>query len=188
MTVASIPMLSATTRSIPIADAATPRMKFPPPTTMATCTPICLTSVTSWAIREATSGSTPNPCLPIRASPLSFTRMRLNTGRLMPSTRWQQLLSPGGAGPRALSDSVWPLTKTYRPRRHHTLPPCTSKHFSGAASRFRFAAASPTFSRENRLTLIFSPNLAILEAISSPTVCPLPPSLMKCCSYRQLSS
>src|SRR6516164_313998 len=80
MTVASMPMWSPTTRSKPAAEATTPRIKFPPPITMATSTPSLPISWTSSAMRAVTLGSTPKPWFPRRASPLSFSSTRLKTG------------------------------------------------------------------------------------------------------------
>src|SRR5215831_17596050 len=80
MIVASMPMWSPTTRSNPAAEATTPRMKLPPPITMATCTPCSRISLTSSPRRAATLGSTPKPWVPSRASPLSLSSTRLKTG------------------------------------------------------------------------------------------------------------
>src|SRR3977135_2706533 len=51
---------------------------FPAPTTMATSTPRARTSRTWWAIRSIWAGSVPYSRDPIRASPESFSRIRLN--------------------------------------------------------------------------------------------------------------
>ena len=76
ITVASIPIWSAATRSMSLA-AAIPRKMLPPPITMAVSTLVSWTSRISRAISEARLGSTPKPWLPPRASPLSFKRIRL---------------------------------------------------------------------------------------------------------------
>ncbi len=76
MTVASIPMLSPVTRSIPCVAAETPRMMLPPPITIAISTPRRATSATSSAMRATTAGSMPNAWPPRRASPDSFSRIR----------------------------------------------------------------------------------------------------------------
>ena len=76
MTVASIPMLSPVTRSMPCVAAETPRMMFPPPMTMATSTPRRATSAISSARRSTTAGSMPKDWLPRSASPESFSRTR----------------------------------------------------------------------------------------------------------------
>src|SRR5262245_24052669 len=49
---------------------------LPPPITMAISTPRWWTSITSSAIWASVCGSMPYPTLPIRASPLSLSRMR----------------------------------------------------------------------------------------------------------------
>src|SRR3954465_13439156 len=80
MTVASIPMWSAATRSIPARASPAPRKIFPPPMTTAVWTPICTMSWSSPAIRLRTAGSTPYSTEPSSASPDSFTRMREKRG------------------------------------------------------------------------------------------------------------
>src|SRR5512143_2905400 len=99
MTVASIPMLSPVTRSMPCVSAETPRMMFPPPMTIATSTPRRATSAISSARRSTTDGSIPKDWLPRRASPESFSRIRRyrgatgspahrgDSGRELPATR-----------------------------------------------------------------------------------------------------
>jgi hypothetical protein len=74
--VASIPMLSPVTRSIPWVAAETPRMMLPPPMTIAVSTPRRHTSATSSAMRATTVGSIPNAWPPRRASPESLRRIR----------------------------------------------------------------------------------------------------------------
>src|SRR5438132_7888457 len=81
MTVASMPMWCAVTSSIPRrADMSAPRTRFPPPMTIATCTPCAVTSFTSCATRRSTAASRPARPSPERASPLSFNRMRSYLG------------------------------------------------------------------------------------------------------------
>src|ERR1035441_3912105 len=77
MTVASMPMWSAVTRSIFCAAAATPRKILPPPTTTAISMPAAATSATSRAKPLTFSESMPNDAAPANTSPLSFSRMRL---------------------------------------------------------------------------------------------------------------
>src|SRR5581483_2846762 len=75
------------------AAAATPRKKFPPPTTRPICTPPRATSATSSARLRTRSESTPNEPCPASASPLIFRRMRLYFGMLRRSLRlWSGLL------------------------------------------------------------------------------------------------
>src|SRR5436190_7331672 len=76
MTVASMPIWSAVTRSMVRAAAATPRKILPPPTTMPSCTPARTTSATSVASCRTRSASMPNVAAPAITSPLSFSRMR----------------------------------------------------------------------------------------------------------------
>src|SRR5260221_8926293 len=76
ITVASMPMWSAVTRSIFRAAAATPRKKLPPPTTTPTWMPARATSATSIANAFTRSASIPNFSSPAITSPLSFSRMR----------------------------------------------------------------------------------------------------------------
>src|SRR6185503_6806064 len=76
ITVASMPMWSAATRSIPRALPASPRKMLPPPSTMPTCTPNACTSPTSSAMRESTCSSMPCPASPASSSPESLSRMR----------------------------------------------------------------------------------------------------------------
>src|ERR1700756_1785208 len=88
MTVASMPMWSAETRSISRACSATPRKKLPPPTTRAISTPSLWTSLISAAIAWMRLVSTPNPLSPARASPESLSKMRLKArGMLVFSIR-----------------------------------------------------------------------------------------------------
>src|SRR5688500_13704804 len=56
---------------------------LPPPTTRQRSWPAFLASAISPARRAAASGSMPNACSPISASPDSFRRMRLKRGRGM---------------------------------------------------------------------------------------------------------
>ena len=75
MTVASMPMWSARVRSmLPLER---PRQKLPPPTTMATSTPISTSSFTGLQMLSTVSKSMPWPALPARDSPLSFKSTRL---------------------------------------------------------------------------------------------------------------
>src|SRR5580700_6560840 len=80
MTVAGMPMWSAATRSISMAAAATPRKKFPPPTTRPIWTPVPATSAISAARLFTRSGSTPKAPPPASASPLSLRTMRVYLG------------------------------------------------------------------------------------------------------------
>src|SRR2546425_823167 len=114
MTVASIPMWWAVTSSRPrrVAKSA-PRTKFPPPTTMATCTPRVVTSLTSWATSRRTEAARPAWSGPPRASPLSFRRMRRYLGtdasderpapsrtmRINPGDSWASAGAPSAPGP-----------------------------------------------------------------------------------------
>src|SRR5205823_192834 len=59
ITVASMPMWSAATRSMPARASPAPRKMLPPPITTATCTSICLMSCSSPAMRRMTAGSMP---------------------------------------------------------------------------------------------------------------------------------
>src|SRR5215469_12126727 len=83
MTVASIPIWSAETRSISFACCATPRKKFPPPTTMAICTPSLCTSPISPATSWIRAVSTPKPWFAARASPDNLSKIRLKAGVLV---------------------------------------------------------------------------------------------------------
>src|SRR5580704_17253191 len=76
ITVASIPIWSAATRSVFCAAAATPRKKFPPPTTRPICTPLRATSATSDARAATRDASTPKDPSPASTSPLILRRMR----------------------------------------------------------------------------------------------------------------
>ena len=77
ITVASIPIWSPCTRSIPLLAPARPRKMLPPPITMATCTPLSVICFISWAYSFRRMGSIPYCCSPIRASPESFNRILL---------------------------------------------------------------------------------------------------------------
>src|SRR2546425_3340597 len=111
MTVASIPMWWAVTSSRPrrVAKSA-PRTKFPPPTTMATCTPRVVTSLTSWATSRRTEAARPVWSGPPRASPLNFRRMRRYLGTdasdEMPAPSRAIRIYPGGTGPSAATPSA----------------------------------------------------------------------------------
>src|SRR5579884_322653 len=76
MTVASIPMWSAETRSISFAWV-TPRKKLPPPTTIPPSTPGSRTPAISPAISCTRPPSTPKPRPAASASPESFKTTRL---------------------------------------------------------------------------------------------------------------
>src|ERR1700693_4795989 len=97
MTVASMPMWSAATRSIFLAAAATPRKKLPPPTTSPICTPVLTTSAISAARLLTRSGSIPKDPPPASASPLSLRTMRWYLGTD------GRLTCSGGAGLRPAS-------------------------------------------------------------------------------------
>src|SRR5271165_3565034 len=58
------------------AAAATPRKKFPPPTTRPICTPVDTTSETSVARAATRDASMPKEPSPASTSPLNFRRMR----------------------------------------------------------------------------------------------------------------
>src|SRR5216684_3088326 len=66
------------------AAAATPRKKFPPPTTRPICTPVRATSATSTASASTRDASMPKEPSPASTSPEIFSRMRwyLDTGML----------------------------------------------------------------------------------------------------------
>ena len=84
MTVASMPMWSAATRSMLLAAAATPRKKLPPPTTNPICTPARATSAISSARCFTRSGSMPKELPPASTSPLSLRTMRWYFGMIAP--------------------------------------------------------------------------------------------------------
>src|SRR5688500_10978399 len=65
---------------MPLALAASPRNRLPPPITTAVCTPISWISPTSLAICVVTAGSIPNACSPIKASPESLRSTRRYIG------------------------------------------------------------------------------------------------------------
>src|SRR3990167_652427 len=67
-------------RLMPTSDNATPRQKFPPPMTMAICTPNLRTSSISFAKRFNTEGEIAVTPSPISASPLILSRTRLYFG------------------------------------------------------------------------------------------------------------
>src|ERR1044071_3941062 len=76
MTVASMPMWSAATRSMPSVLADRPRKMLPPPRTMPTWTPSACTSFTSCASPARISSAMPCPASPASSSPESLSRMR----------------------------------------------------------------------------------------------------------------
>src|SRR5665647_630067 len=65
---------------MPTEPPATPRKMLPPPITMATCTPIFTTSATSSTILTMVARLMPKASSPIRASPDSFSKIRLWAG------------------------------------------------------------------------------------------------------------
>src|ERR1039458_1511353 len=77
MTVASMPMLSAATRSISWACSATPRKMLPPPTTTPISTPRECTSTISPVISATLAASRPKPRGPASTSPDSLRTIRL---------------------------------------------------------------------------------------------------------------
>ena len=77
MSVAIIPMLSASARSMFQCSATLPRKMFPPPTTMATWMPRSRTASTSVQIWSRASGSNPKVLLPAIAPPESLSMIRL---------------------------------------------------------------------------------------------------------------
>src|ERR1700679_3161259 len=77
ITVDSMPMWSAATRSMWMACSATPRKKLPPPTTIPIWQPDRAASAISWATALTNTASTPKPRPAARASPESFNRTRL---------------------------------------------------------------------------------------------------------------
>src|SRR5438309_7076835 len=66
---------------MPSVAAVTPRKMLPPPTTMAISTPSLWTATISSAMLASVSASMPVRRPPIKASPESFSRMRLYFGR-----------------------------------------------------------------------------------------------------------
>src|SRR3989442_7373703 len=66
---------------MPSVAAVTPRKMWPPPTTMAISTPSLWTATISSAMLASVSASMPVRRPPIKASPESFSRMRLYFGR-----------------------------------------------------------------------------------------------------------
>src|SRR3954454_20823097 len=81
ITVASMPMWSPATRSIPSVAAVTPRKMLPPPMTMAISTPIFCTPQISSAMSERVPGSMPVRRSLMSASPERLRRTRLYLGR-----------------------------------------------------------------------------------------------------------
>src|SRR5712691_7663704 len=76
MTVASMPMWSAATRSMPRVLADRPRKMLPPPSTTPTWMPSACTSLTSSASPARISSAMPCPASPASSSPDSLSRMR----------------------------------------------------------------------------------------------------------------
>src|SRR5205085_8328377 len=83
-TVANIPIWSAATRSISRAAAATPRKKFPPPTTNPICTCARATSAISHESALTRSASIPKDPSPASTSPEIFSKMRLYFAKRSP--------------------------------------------------------------------------------------------------------
>ena len=77
MTVASIPIWSACTRSMPWEAPLMPLKMFPPPITIPTWTPFSATALISSAYSAILFGSIPKSLSPINASPLNFSSTRL---------------------------------------------------------------------------------------------------------------
>ena len=75
MTVASMPILSASMRSILPLER--PRQKLPPPTTMAIWVPKSCAALMPAQMEAMVSSSKPVPLGPESASPLTFRRIRL---------------------------------------------------------------------------------------------------------------
>src|SRR5579859_4521403 len=63
----------------PCSENVAPRMKFPPPTTTASCTPICDTSTHWRAMFSSSEASMPKPFSWQNPSPLILSRTRLYT-------------------------------------------------------------------------------------------------------------
>src|SRR6185503_1468574 len=82
MTVPSMPMLSAVTRSRASPAAVVPRMMLPPPITMPTCVPAAAPATISSATRSSEPGSMPTFAEPARISPLSLSRTRRGEGSI----------------------------------------------------------------------------------------------------------
>ena len=80
MQVASIPILSALTRSTLPAPSLTPRQKLPPPMTTPTSTPMSTHFFTASHTLPITPKSRPLCFSPASASPLIFSSTRLYTG------------------------------------------------------------------------------------------------------------
>ena len=78
ITVASIPIWSPFTRSKPFPAPDNPRKMLPPPMTMPICTPMSWISLICCAYSPSLFSSIPYFFSPMRLSPLSFNRMRLN--------------------------------------------------------------------------------------------------------------
>src|ERR1043166_7337620 len=76
ITLPSIPMESAATRSIPVFERIEPRTMLPPPITRPSAAPVPTTETTSSARRLTVSKSYPNPLSPASASPESLSSTR----------------------------------------------------------------------------------------------------------------
>src|ERR1700677_1428609 len=87
MTVESIPMWSAATRSMSMACWATPRKKLPPPTTMPIWQPRAWTAAISAAILWMKMASMPKPLPAAKASPEILRRILLYMSEL--SIAWE---------------------------------------------------------------------------------------------------
>src|SRR5579863_5249275 len=146
-------------------------------------------------MRFATTGSTPNPCVPSSASPLSFNIIRWKMGPFgfllldFGSSIFFFKDDPSGSfGVRNVAESNFtkPGNRWLRPApsgaghakgsQGHGLrcpsPPTATADYAvvTAASPAGLPTPSPTLKREKRRTPIFSPNLAILAVINSATV------------------
>ena len=82
MTVAHMPIWSPLTRSKPLPAPESPRKMLPPPMTMPISMPMAWASLICAAYSLRRFVSMPCPCSPIRLSPLSFKRIRLNFIRI----------------------------------------------------------------------------------------------------------
>src|SRR5581483_822667 len=80
ITVASMPMVSALARSMPISLATAPRKILPPPTTSARSQPSSLTSLISWAKALTVAPSMPKLLTPAKTSPVTLRMIRLYFG------------------------------------------------------------------------------------------------------------
>src|ERR1700733_9623253 len=118
ITVASMPMWSAATRSIFIAAAETPRKKLPPPTTSPICTPVRATSAISCDKLFTRSGSMPKALPPAKTSPLSLRTMRWYFG--MERGLWRLGLGGGLLG-SLFDESRFPHFKSDEARDRNVL-------------------------------------------------------------------